>query len=428
MRTLVPLLVLLLLAPLAQAQSLNEALAECPGTLTGSTLPTQIHLQASADPTEMVVMWATERRTGAEVEYNGETAVGESYCYNHDIALHMATMTGLAPGEEVTYRVGDGSTWSEEAVFTVIDPEAKRFEWISIADHGMSDEGLAVTQAIIDDTSAQLVTISGDISYANGDQSMWDDYFAIQAPSMQVVPWLTAVGNHENESGIGFTAYDHRFDADGTKEAEPHWYSRDLPGVHMVFMSTEHDYSPASAQFAWLEADLAAVDREVTPFVIVYGHKPMYSSNAYHGSEFNLRSTLEALYVTHGVDLVIAGHDHFYERTHPVEAATVREDGEAPIHLVIGIAGRSAYEELEEPQPTWSAYRENSSYGWTRWVYDAEAGSLEMVHHRIDGSVGDAFTLHLDPPAPAEEKGFLPSFDPSLLILALFGAAVRRLR
>jgi hypothetical protein len=427
-RALAPLLVLLLLAPIASAQSLTEAFQECPGTLTGSTMPEQIHLQTTENPADMVVVWATDGRTDGEVEWNGQNAMGESYCYNHDMAFHMATMTGLEPGQEVTYRVGDGSTWSEEMTFTTIDPNANRFEWIAIADHGMSDEGLQVSDAILADTTAQMVTISGDISYANGDQSMWDDYFDVNEPSMTTIPWMTAVGNHENEPGIEFEAYDHRFDADGAKEVEPHWYSRNLPGVHMVFMSTEHGYDAASAQFAWLEADLAAVDRKVTPFVVIIGHKPMYSSNSYHGSEVALRDALEALYIENEVDLVIAGHDHFYERTTPVVAEAVQGAGEAPVHLVIGIAGRSAYEDLDEPAPVWSAFRENSTYGWTRIIYDGDASTLTVTHHRIDGTIGDQFTLYESQPPEKEAKGFLPGFDPILPILAMFGAAVRRLR
>ena len=140
----------------------------------------------------------------------------------------------------------------------------------------------------------------------------------------------------------------------------------------MIFMSTEHDYDSGSTQFACLEQELASVNRDVTPFVIVYGHSPMYSSNSYHGSEVELRTAVEQLYVDNGVDLVIAGHDHFYERTWPVSAEVVMDNGngfdrfargEAPIHLVIGMAGRSAYEELDEPQPEWSAYRETAPMG-----------------------------------------------------------------
>jgi len=446
MRHLFPLLVILLLAPLAQAQSYDEALQDCPGLLLsfGSSNAQQIHLQMTDDPTEMTVIWATDDLSVNEiVEYQPSANVGEvdaeNYCYgNHNMAFHMATMTGLPLGQEIEYRVGTiNSDMSEWYNFTTIDPSATHFEWISIADHGDSSEGMEVSEAIIADTAAQMVTISGDIAYADGEQSAWDFWFNFQQESMTSIPWVTAVGNHENEPGYEFAPYEHRFDSDQQIESETFWYSRNVPGVHMVFMSTEHDYAPGSAQYSWLEQDLNSVDRDVTPFVIVYGHKPMYSSNSYHGSEVELREALEEMYVAQGVDLVIAGHDHFYERTWPVSAGTIMDTGdderfsrgEGPIHLVIGIAGRSAYEELDEPQPEWSAYRENNSYGWTRLVYDGDVRELTLTHHRIDGTIGDQFTIQ-------ESTSIVESDDSSALgligmdslfaIIALLGAALRK--
>tara|TARA_B100001750_G_scaffold227878_1_gene221893 strand:- start:1936 stop:3261 length:1326 start_codon:yes stop_codon:yes gene_type:complete len=434
---LLPMLIILLLAPVYSAQSLGETLQECPGTMFGGNEPSQIHLQITDNPSEVVVMWATTGRGDAVVEWNGNSADGDSYCYNHDMAFHMASMTGLTPGEEVSYRVGDGNTWSQEYKFTPIDLEANQFEWIAIADYGDSSEAIEVSEAILSDSAAQMVTISGDISYADGEQSVWDDWFDNQEASMTQIPWVVAAGNHENEPGYDFTPFEHRFDSDGQIESETFWFSRNVPGVHMIFMSTEHDYTPSSTQYSWLEQDLASVNREETPFVVVYGHKPMYSSNSYHGSEVELRTALEELYVNQGVDLVIAGHDHFYERTWPVSSELVVNTGidnlfsrgHAPIHLVIGIAGRSAYEELDEPQPEWSAYRENSSYGWTRLVYDGDSRTLTFTHHRIDGTIGDQFTIQegiLNEKESENKFLFIPGFGTLLPVFALIFAAYCR--
>ena len=445
-RGLIAILIVMLCLPVVQGQSLNEAITECPGTVTGSSNPTQIHLQTANEPTAMTVMWATERRGDAFVEWTDSSGTdsiqGSSYCYEHDMAFHMSQMTNLPLGEEISYRVGDGITWSNEMTFTTIDPASDHFEWISIADHGMSSEGQDVTEGIIADTSAQMVTISGDISYSDGNQNVWDDWFDIQSPSMMKIPWMTAAGNHENEPVTGFTGYEHRFDMDYTVETEGFYYTRQVPGALLVFMSTEHSFTAGSSQFAWLDdvLDYANLpkNRETHPFVIVYGHKPMYSSNSYHGSEVELRDALEDLYVEHNVDLVIAGHDHFYERTWPVidqvpinEGVdfTVIPRGIAPIHLVIGIGGRSAYETLDEPQPAWSAYRENSSYGWTRLVYDDNTRSLSLTHHRTDDTIGDSFTLVDGMTIEMnQDSGFLglPGFNSLSAIIALVGVALRR--
>ncbi|HIA24745.1 MAG TPA: hypothetical protein EYM81_01455 [Candidatus Poseidoniales archaeon] len=439
-RIILPSLIILLLAPMASAQSIGEALQECPGTITGSTEPSQIHLQLTDTPSEVVVMWATARRGNAVVEWNGQSADGDSYCYNHDMAFHMATMTDLTPGEEVTYRVGDGNDWSQEYKFTPIDIDANRFEWIAIADYGDSSEALDVSEAIIADTTAQMVTISGDISYADGEQSSWDDWFDNQEASMTRIPWVTAVGNHENEPGYEFTPYAHRFDADEVKETEPFWYSRDFPGVHMVFMSTEHDYNLGSVQYAALEADLSAANanREQRPFIVVIAHKPMYSSNDYHGSEIALREAVEELYQNHGVDLVIAGHDHFYERTWPVfqeepqsfggEDGTLFGQGLGPIHIVAGNAGRTPYTGMDEPQPAWSAYREVDTFGYMKIIYDEGTRSLSFTFHRTDETIGDQFTIQ---EGVLNEEGdekfqFIPGFGTLLPLICLIYAAFSR--
>ena len=64
-------------------------------------------------------------------------------------------------------------------------------------------------------------------------------------------------------------------------------YSYDYGMVHMVMLSTEHDYQPGSPQYVWLENDLKNVDRTKTPFVMVGGHRPMYCSEAYSGEKKN---------------------------------------------------------------------------------------------------------------------------------------------
>ena len=53
--------------------------------------------------------------------------------------------------------------------------------------------------------------------------------------------------------------------------------------VHMVMLSTEHDYRPGTPQYDWLENDLKNLDREKTPFVLVGGHRAMYCSNKIEG-------------------------------------------------------------------------------------------------------------------------------------------------
>ena len=68
------------------------------------------------------------------------------------------------------------------------------------------------------------------------------------------------------------------------------------------------------AQVEWLQKELAASKAR---WKIAYMHHPLYSSGERHGSEIDLRVLIEPLFLKHGVDVVFAGHDHFYERLKP---------------------------------------------------------------------------------------------------------------
>ncbi len=92
------------------------------------------------------------------------------------------------------------------------------------------------------------------------------------------------------------------------------WYSFDYgAAAHVIHISTEHDYTPGSPQYHWLERDLASVDRSRTPWVIVAGHRPVYTSEDYpddYRVSLHMQSSFEGLLHTYGVDFYIGGHYH----------------------------------------------------------------------------------------------------------------------
>jgi hypothetical protein len=152
----------------------------------------------------------------------------------------------------------------------------------------------------------------------------------------------TCEGNHEQAGwgeGGGFAHYTNRMAVvagDGSSEdpspllptlyplpgVNNHWYSYTVGLVHFAAVSTEayFFYPGESLQYAWLEADLATVNRSLTPWVVVYGHRSIYCScdSDCDGDAEVLRLGpkgdgvfgLEALLNKHKVDLWINGHEH----------------------------------------------------------------------------------------------------------------------
>ncbi len=180
--------------------------------------------------------------------------------------------------------------------------------------------------------------------------------------------------------GAAFTA---RFAMPPSPGPRNLWFSFDIGPVHVASISSEHDVTPGSPQSSWLVADLAAVDRSVTPWVFLSIHRPIYSTDedeyGSHCPGGTFPTALEAILVAAKVDLVLQGHEHCAERTQAhingtvVTAAVNQGNGTAantyvnpgaPIYIVQGSSGAAQEESFVTPAPEWNAFRSSGVYGY----------------------------------------------------------------
>jgi len=163
------------------------------------------------------------------------------------------------------------------------------------------------------------------------------------------------------------------------------WWSYDVGLLHLVGMSTEHNFTIGSPQYLWLEADLAAVNRSVTPWVIFGGHRAMYINSNYGGAATSdivvmeeLIANIEPLLYKYEVNFAFWGHNHAVQRmtavykSEVVQESTIIEDDngseiahhidpQATIHYVIGTGGASFTQNYVYPYPEWN---EEVFYQW----------------------------------------------------------------
>ena len=132
--------------------------------------------------------------------------------------------------------------------------------------------------------------------------------------------------------------------------------------VHVVMLNSELPVGVGSAQFNFLNATLAAIDRAVTPWSVVAFHRPLYyvsrgGAGGFRDAHF---APLEPLLVAHGVDAGLVGHVHNALVTCPVSDSVCTPG--APVHICIGNAGQGITD-IQESVPAWVRFQE-AAYGF----------------------------------------------------------------
>lgn len=116
------------------------------------------------------------------------------------------------------------------------------------------------------------------------------------------VSFHASLGNHDDPTQVNYEL----FNMGGER------YYTFTKGPVQLFALDSTYMDPV--QLEWLANELA---KSNAPWKIAFFHHPLYSSGERHGSEIDLRELVEPLFIQHGVDVVFAGHEHFYERVHP---------------------------------------------------------------------------------------------------------------
>ena len=141
------------------------------------------------------------------------------------------------------------------------------------------------------------------------------------------VKFYAALGNHDARTQVDYDLFNM-----GGKL----YYSFKAPHQKVRFFMLDTTY-PVPEQIAWLEKELKGSNDD---WKIAVFHHPIYSSGGRHGSDLQLRQTLEPLFIQYNVSVALTGHDHFYERIKPQHGI---------VHFVVGSGGRLAVDDIGKP-------------------------------------------------------------------------------
>lgn len=216
---------------------------------------------------------------------------------------------------------------------------AKPLRFWAVGDSGTADaNAAAVRDAMLAFTGRtqrplDLYIHVGDMAYGSGkDDEFQRAVFDMYGGILSHVVFWAAMGNHEGHTskgsqGIGpyYDAYvcPTRGECGGLASGTEAYYAFDYGRVHFIVLdSHDLDRNPAAAMAAWLKADLEEVNAD---WIVCFFHHPPYSKGSHdsdtEGQLIEMRTWIMPILETGGVDLVMTGHSHVYERSMLMDGA-----------------------------------------------------------------------------------------------------------
>ncbi len=408
-----------------------------PAAASAADLERSAYLQ-SATSSSIVVVWTTQASSSGAVEFGlAPGALDERRDSASSGTQHEVHLTGLSPSTRYYYRVlGDEAPLEggdDEHSFVTPPPEGSRTKlraWI-VGDSGTGGAAQGrVRDAMLEhvgDHLPQLYLHLGDMAYTDGTYAEFtENFYAPYASILRRVPVWPTLGNHEGHSSDSGTQSGPYYggyvlptagEAGGLPSGTEAYYAFDYANAHFVVLDS-HD-SPRGAgspMLVWLQNDLASTDQE---WIIAYWHHPPYTKGSHdsdtEGALVDMRENALPILEAGGVDLVLGGHSHIYERTFLLDGAydtpsvagagvldanDGRPLGDGPymkapgvsshegaVYVVAGHGGAGVSQDAEHPLMAFAEVANGSC------ILDVQNNTLTLFNLRDDGEITDRVAI-----------------------------------
>jgi len=254
------------------------------------------------------------------------------------------------------------------------------------------------------DHGVELAILLGDLSYGSDSSEINSWWEKDMAPLHGIS--VAALGNHDDISSSMMNQY-HSLLELSDKDPNNDWiYSFNYKNIHFLAMNTQESDSESSEQYNFVKDDLAsaAANNDIT-WIVVFMHKPMYTSRSEHDPEVGLQENFHSLFDRYGVDLVLYGHNHNYQRTFPlmynpadpsspIIETTEKSNYKDPagqVYVTAGTGGESHYE-LQNQEPFVETQNDNN-YGFIDVDIMNGGKTMKGSFYTNDNITLDTFTI-----------------------------------
>ncbi len=393
----------------------------------------------SGTPSSGLVRWRTDLFSDALVHYGTNPANLSNFAIQTMLTNeHIVQVSGLQPNTRYYYSIGSsGQTLvGGTNYWFVTSPEAGTKKptrvWV-LGDAGTAGNGSPVRQASVRDAfynfaatnrPADLWLMLGDNAYDRGlDTEYQAAVFDMYPTTLRNLFLWPALGNHETSQSTTATDFPYldmfsppqNGEAGGVPSGTKKYYSFDYANIHFVCLDSMTSGRTATSPMAqWLETDLAATAQD---WVIVYFHHSVYTKGTHdsdsEGDLVELRQNINPILEANGVDLVLNGHSHVYERSYlldghyglsstftdsmKVDGGDGREEGTGAyrknaqgrgvVYTIAGSSGQALGGPLNHP----AHYISLNELGSV--VIDVESNRLDALFLNSTGATRDHYTL-----------------------------------
>lgn len=376
--------------------------------------PDRIILTWSADPkTTQAVTWRTDstiKKSFAQIlvensspkldqpeakEYQAKTEVLKGKAYE-TANYHSVNFDGLTPDKLYTYRVGDGTNWSEWFQFKTAPEKEQAFSFIYLGDAQndiRSKWSRVIRKAFATHGDARFVVHAGDLINRSNNDSEWGEWHFGGGFINGMIPSIPSSGNHEyfRDEQKNLTLDPHwraqyTLPENGPKGLEESVYYVDYANVRVISLNSQMivlDSTSLKAQAVWLEDILKNNPKRWT--MVTY-HHPIYSTaKGRDNKEF--RELFKPLFDKYHVDLLMQGHDHTYSRGQNLPTGVSGKVG-GPMY-VVSVAGPKMYK--VDVNPKWmDVFVEDTQLFQ---IINVNGENLTYTAYKASGEVFDSFKL-----------------------------------
>jgi hypothetical protein len=349
------------------------------------------------------------------------TAKRQVFVTAESTPMRVVEAKGLEPSTEYSYAVRAGASELGVGRFTTA-PRPGTDAAVSFLVYGDNRTDPVAHEAVVSamrHVPSDFLVNTGDLVERGGRAQDWQTFFDIERRLLEERPVLVAVGNHELYDDAAGSNYARYFGIPGD-DGRPHFYGTTLLGnVRFFFLNAMDEFAQGDER-RWFEQELDKSQLEPTVAwrIVVLHHGPW--SNGPHGPNAKLvEAHVPELLAARGVDLVVSGHDHVYER-----------GSFGRIKYIVSGGGGAP---LRRPS-LGGATTEKTEASFHFVQFRTSASALQMTAQRADGSViehcvlpkGRGWACDAGGPAPGEtaHPGTTPSSSamrkpPAIALLGL---------